>query len=246
MAYILPEMDEWDRSRISVQELDNLFGEYYESHNRNDYFATENKGKFETLCGIGRLNDDDKLKKSIETVSSKFMETIQRWDTSSEHSKDQFIRIFGDFPCFSNLLNPNNAKNIYLQYCTVLVHLYEQRRVPPDHVLAKYVISKYLTWNHIAEAEYVISKYLTWNHIAEALKHQMYPLIGTTMQSAIDGLESDKSFKIEDISPTALDIVITRMQKQKKLSNKEVDFIKNVLRRANEFKMDRRTALNHS
>ena len=66
------------------------------------------------------------------------------------------------------------------------------------------------------------------------------------MQSAIDGLKSDESFKIEDISPTALDIVISRMQKQKKLSNKEVEFIKTVLRRTNEFKMDRRTALNHS
>ena len=224
MASILQEQDEWDRNRILVQELDNLFGEYYESHDRNDYFGTENKGKFQTICGIWGYNDDG-CKRSIEGLISNFTERIQRFE-----SNEQFMGVFGDFPPFSNLLNPNNAKNIYLQYCTVLVHLYEQRRVPRDHVLV----------------EFAISQCLTWNHIAEALRHQMYPLIGTTMHSTIDGLKSDESFMIENISPTALDIVIPTMQKQKKLSNKEVEFIKNVLRRANEFKIDRKTALNYS
>ena len=211
-----------------VQELDYLFAEYYQSHNRNDYFGTENKGKFRRYCGILNLIDDDKLKKSIETVISVLTRKEKLTGMDNAESRSRFMEIFDGFPCFSNSLNTNNAKNIYLQYCILLVHLYEQRRVPPDHVLAADVLSKYFTWFHFAEA----------------LKHQMYPLISTIMQSAIDELESEESFKIEDLRPTALDTVIATMQKHKRLSNKEVEFIKNVLWTANEFKMDRETAAN--
>ena len=209
-----------------ILKMDQLFGKYYASKNRNDYFDGNMRGKFQFWCEVSNLNDEEQLKTFVKHLTAKLGEHNNQWEqmphdgvSYNSEIQSQFMRIFGDFPCFIVSSTSKNSVKICRQFCVVLVHLYRHRDVPSSSILA----------------EYAISRTLTWRHIAESVKQQMYPLIGTAMQSAIDDSKSDGSFKIEDINSTVLNKIVDAMQKKMKLDNKEVEFIGSVLRRAHKF-----------
>ena len=216
------------KSKSLLHEMDQLFAKYYASKNRNDYFDSENNGKFLALQKAWNYNNDETLKSDLERLDSKFGYFIREWENRPvDDIQSTFMRIFGDFPCFALPMHPNNAVNRYIQYCAVLVQLYQRQQVPSHRILTNFVMSK--TEIHPS---------LSWRNIALSLKHQMYPLIGNTMESAIDDLKSNDSFKIGDFSRSTMDMVMAAVQKKQKLENKKVKFIENVVWRAKEFAND--------
>ena len=73
---------------------------------------------------------------------------------------------------------------------------------------------------------YVIS----WWNIAECLKHEMYTAIYSKMHEVIE--ENKASINVYDLDADAIDKFISMLQNKKQLSNREVIFIQNAVRRA--------------
>ena len=191
-----------------VQELDKLFGEYYASKKRNDYFNQSGQGKFRSLCERLGIAHNNWLKITIEK------------EDIYDHLRDDNT-FFLDFPCFSH--PPFSDQGAYReeQLCLVFDQLYEYRRVPSD----KELCTKF------------IPEFMSWFHIAESVKHQMTSSLCTKMKEVLEDENSDftKNFELNDFSQEAVGQFVANLQQRRKLSNKEVDFIERVVYRAREF-----------
>ena len=78
---------------------------------------------------------------------------------------------------------------------------------------------------------------ISWQHIAQCVKHEMYPLLGTKIAS-VDCL----SLYMHDLSEGAVTAVTTALKN--KVSTREVQYIKEVVQRAKEFKISKKTYKN--
>ena len=81
-----------------------------------------------------------------------------------------------------------------------------------------------------------IWKALNWNHIVNAVKHDMFPLMATSMESAVESLRVDQnSLTVDKLDDDAVQRVIDKMHQKRKLSTKEVEHIKMVVQRARDY-----------
>lgn len=78
----------------------------------------------------------------------------------------------------------------------------------------------------------MIPRDLKWYHVVNAVKHEMFPLMSTSMQSAIETLQIDP----EDLSQETTDRVIAALHDKRSLSTMEVAEIKKVVQRTKEYK----------
>ena len=191
-----------------VNELDQLFGEYYASKKRRDYFNESGKGKLWSLCERSSIDHNNWLKEIIEKED---IYDLLRNDKS----------FFPDFPCFSHPPFSDQGPYRKEQLCLVFDQLYEHRLVPSD----KELCMKF------------IPEFMSWFHIAESVKHQMNTALCTKMKEVLEDSNSDftKGFELNDFSQQAVTHFVANLQQRRKLSNKEVEFIERVVDRAREF-----------
>ena len=189
-----------------AEELDQLFGEYYASKNRFDYFEESGKGKFWSLCKRHGLE------------FSELLEEANDLGLFSDHllGASAFI---ADFPCFSH--PPFSEQGPYRneQLMFVFDELYQQRLVPSD----KELCMKF------------IPEFMSWSHIAECVKHQMSAELGNKMKDVFDDWKFEESFELNDFGSDAVRQFIADLQRKRKLSNKEVEHIHGVVERARKF-----------
>ena len=189
-----------------VQELDQLFGKYYASKDRTDYFDGSGKGKFWSLCEDYGQAHDSALKQFI----------------AADYIYDHFLAdnaFSRDFPCFSRPPFSESGPYSGEQLCLLFDQLYEQRRVPWDKELCMKLIPEFMSWFHIAES----------------VKHEMSTGISIKMKEVFDDWKSSRPSKLNDFTPDAMEKFIADLQEKRKLNNKEVEFIRSAVERARHF-----------
>ena len=72
----------------------------------------------------------------------------------------------------------------------------------------------------------MISRKIGWKHVAQAVRHDMFPVMATSMEAALATLSDIDS---EDLSPKTVDRVIAALHEKRKLSTMEVAAIKKLL-----------------
>ena len=73
---------------------------------------------------------------------------------------------------------------------------------------------------------------MDWLKIANAVQHEMFPAIGRSMKKVIESMISDGLLKAHQLGDIETNQVIEQLQKVRKLSTKEIDIIKGIVRRA--------------
>ena len=69
---------------------------------------------------------------------------------------------------------------------------------------------------------------LNWSNIVHAVKHEMYAVLATALQSAVRDVQEDPqlpSFSVTDLSKKAVDTVIEKLKKRKALTNREIAYV---------------------
>ena len=79
-----------------------------------------------------------------------------------------------------------------------------------------------------------------WTNLTETVRHELYPLIATTLGQSVDELVSTDQdpLKEDDLGNDAFDKVIERMTTKKVLYNNEIEYIRGMVERAREFKWE--------
>ena len=77
---------------------------------------------------------------------------------------------------------------------------------------------------------------LAWIHIVHVVKHEMYPKLASVMQAVVDAMPT--SFDRRDLSERAAQAVVEAFKKQRSLTNREISYIRDLVRRARSFRWD--------
>ena len=80
----------------------------------------------------------------------------------------------------------------------------------------------------------MISRKLGWKEVAHAVRHDMFPVMATSMEAVISSLPTD--FDVEDLSDKSTERVISRLHEKRKLSTMEVAQIKDLVQRTRDYK----------
>ena len=84
-----------------------------------------------------------------------------------------------------------------------------------------------------------------WYNLMEAVRHELYPLIATSLGQSADQLVDDGSLKEDDLSDDAFEKVIEMMKSKKVLFNNEIKYIQGMVERAREFKWEETESMFH-
>ena len=76
---------------------------------------------------------------------------------------------------------------------------------------------------------------VNWHNLVEAVRQELYPLIATALGQSIDELVATGTLKEDDLTDSATDKVIEMMKNKKVLYNKEIGYIRDLVKRANTF-----------
>ena len=69
---------------------------------------------------------------------------------------------------------------------------------------------------------------LSWStHMVEAVRHEMYPVMATSLQAAISNMQQASSF-----DPQSVDAVIKSLKLKKSLTNTEIQYFRKLVQRA--------------
>ena len=79
---------------------------------------------------------------------------------------------------------------------------------------------------------------LKWENVAKALEQELYPQIGSSLGLSVHDLVATGTLNEDDLSHTATVKVIEMMKNKKVLYNKEIEYIKDLVKRANAFQWD--------
>ena len=79
---------------------------------------------------------------------------------------------------------------------------------------------------------------LTWYNAMQAVRHELYPAMAVSMSQAVDELVVTSGFAVGDLSEEAVDRVIEVLKNKKILYNKEIDYIRDLIKRANAFRWE--------
>ena len=194
-----------------ILELDSLFGVYFAARNRKKYYVQRGTGIYRAMCQWKELKDDKVRKQMIEDPNehrSEFLKAI----------KD----VEGSFPCFEPLRTTDSAElretREREQLFFLFQHIYEYRTVP---VAAKL-------------RENFLRRHISWRHLAQSLKHEMCSEISTKIRQVVEiGEEEDPRLDSKILTVKRL---IADLQEKGKLTNKEITFIRNAVKRAREFR----------
>ena len=79
---------------------------------------------------------------------------------------------------------------------------------------------------------------LKWHNVVEAVKQELYPTMATWLGESIKELLSSDTDTVKpgDFSDNATESVIERLKTKKVLFNKEIEYIKELVQRANAFR----------
>merc|ERR1719361_761874 len=78
---------------------------------------------------------------------------------------------------------------------------------------------------------------VSWHHIVSAVKHEMFPKMGTAMDAAIEGLENEeeRKFNVMDLKEETVKMVIEGMKEKRKMTPSQITYIEGLVQRANAF-----------
>ena len=68
-----------------------------------------------------------------------------------------------------------------------------------------------------------------------AVKHEMFPVMSTSMDAVVQRLEEDEKFKATDLSEDSVNKVIEGLKAKRKMTASQVAYIKGIVSRANAF-----------
>ena len=224
-------------SKKLVEELDRLLGKYYESKNRTDYSGKDDIGKFRAFCEEHGIYDDmleDMFEDMLNNIcgqdngtgedddDDEWPEWLARED---DIDLDKFIGTDDncDFPCFERLPDADSVRHKKEQFLHLFQQLYELRIVPSDVDLRR---SFFQNLSNKFRAS------ISWSNIVESLKHELCEAISTKMDGVVVDMESKQ--------------LIEASLQNRKLSDKEVKFIRNAVERAKKFKAASDGLLNSS
>lgn len=77
---------------------------------------------------------------------------------------------------------------------------------------------------------------LNWRNVVEAVKHELYPVMATSLGQSVDGLVHSDTVSPEDLSDEATDKVITELKAKKLLYNNEIEYIQELVKRARTYR----------
>ena len=77
-----------------------------------------------------------------------------------------------------------------------------------------------------------------WHNLVEAVRQELYPLIATALGQSVDELVASGTLKEDDLTESATDKVIEMMKNKKVLYNKEIEYIRDLVKRADAFRWD--------
>ena len=75
---------------------------------------------------------------------------------------------------------------------------------------------------------------MSWHHIVSAVKHEMFPKMGTTMDAVINDLENEDEMEFHgnDLGKKAVETVIEGMKEKRKMTASQVTYIEGLVERA--------------
>ena len=83
-----------------------------------------------------------------------------------------------------------------------------------------------------------ITSRVKWHNLVEAVNQELYPLMATSLGLSVDELIDAGTLNEDDLSDEATDKVIQRMKNKKVLYSTEIEYIKDLVKRANAFQWD--------
>ena len=81
----------------------------------------------------------------------------------------------------------------------------------------------------------MIDDSVSWSHLAAAVKHELFPKMGTAMDAVIEGLAEEDKFNVMDLGQSAVKKVIERLKKKRKMTSSQLVYIKGMVERAKHF-----------
>ena len=79
---------------------------------------------------------------------------------------------------------------------------------------------------------------LKWDNMVEAVKQELYPMISTKMGQSVKELMDSNTLKPNDFSDKAIEKVVDKMKDKKVLYNKEIEYIRDLVKRAKAFRWE--------
>ena len=79
---------------------------------------------------------------------------------------------------------------------------------------------------------------LKWDNVVEAVKKELYPMISTAMGQSVKELIDSNTLKPNNFSDNAIEKVIGKMKDKKVLYNKEIEYIRDLVKRAKAFRWE--------
>ena len=76
---------------------------------------------------------------------------------------------------------------------------------------------------------------VSWHHLVAAVKHELFPKMGTAMDAAIEGLKDEDKLNVMDLGEAAVYKVIERLKEKRKMTASQVAYIKGMVSRATKF-----------
>ena len=78
---------------------------------------------------------------------------------------------------------------------------------------------------------------VSWHHIVSAVKHEMFPKMGTAMDAVIEGLENEeeRKFNVMDLKEETVKMVIEGMKEKRKMTPSQITYIEGLVQRAKAF-----------
>ncbi len=79
---------------------------------------------------------------------------------------------------------------------------------------------------------------VSWFHIATALKHELFPKMGTAMDAVIERLkekENGNKLNVMDLGDSAMKEVIKGLKEKRKMTSSQLVYIKKMVQRAKQF-----------
>ena len=74
---------------------------------------------------------------------------------------------------------------------------------------------------------------MTWFNVTRCVMNELFPVLSITMQKCIeDKLTEEPDFKLDDFGDEAVKGVIERLKGKRFMNNKEISYLKMLIRRA--------------
>ncbi len=76
---------------------------------------------------------------------------------------------------------------------------------------------------------------VSWPHIVTAVKHEIFPQMGTAMDAVVERLKEEEMFNLMDLEKTAVDKVVEKLKEKRKVTSSQLAYIEAMVLRAHAF-----------